>query len=66
MGCDVIGLVAFDLVLRVFRRSMVGISFKVKICSMDFNDHSFNVTSFRIPGHMIAYFKCCFYIVRFR
>ena len=51
---DVLGLAAFDLVLRRFRACMMRIAVNIEIARMDANDHAADAPGLRIPAHMIT------------
>lgn len=57
MGSDMIGLVAFDFVLRVVLGSVVCIALIVKIPGVDFDDFSGNMAGFGVPGDVVAYYE---------
>lgn len=50
----VIGLVAFDFVLRVCAARAVDMSLVIKIPDVDLNDAAADTTGFGIPLHVIA------------
>jgi hypothetical protein len=54
MGCDMIGLVAFDLVLGIVFRRVMHITLVVKIFGVDGNDGPRHSTGLGIPAYMIA------------
>ena len=54
MEGSVIGLAAFDLVLRRFRAGMVGIAVDIEMARMDANDRAADAPGFRIPTHVVA------------
>lgn len=54
MGCDMVGLVALDFILRGVGRGVVRMTLVVKVAGMDGDDPARNAPGFRIPGDMIA------------
>lgn len=52
-----IGFVTFYFILGVRLTAMMNIAFKVKIRGVDRDDFSADITRFRIPTYMVAYFK---------
>ena len=54
MQRDMIGLVALDCVLRLFRARMVHVAFAGHILPMHPHDASADATSLGIPAHVIA------------
>ena len=54
MGSDMVGLVAFDLILGIGLRCAMAMTFIVEIPGMDGDDGSRHDTGFGIPAHMIA------------
>lgn len=57
MHGNVVGLAAFDFVLRIFRGGMMGISFVIEILYVNFHNRSGYMAGLRIPGDMVACFK---------
>jgi len=57
MGGDMIGLVAFDLILGIGLRCAMAMTFIVEIPSMDGDDGPRHDTGFGIPAYMIANFE---------
>lgn len=55
---DVIGLIAFDLVLRVILARMMDITFVVHAARMHPYDVATDLASFGIPAYMIADLEC--------
>ena len=51
---DVICLVAFDFILRLFTAGVMRVTFPIDIARVNPDDVSANAAGFRIPGHMIA------------
>jgi hypothetical protein len=54
---DVIGLVAFDLILRVLFARMMSVAFVVHVARMYLHDVAADPARFRIPGNVIANFE---------
>ena len=54
MRSNMIGFIAFDLVLQIIFTGMMCIAFIVEIGSVDFYDLSGYMSCFRIPSHVIA------------
>ncbi len=54
---DVTRFIALNLILRLAGISMMRITFKIKVRSVDFDDSSINRSTFIIPSHFITYFK---------
>lgn len=61
MRSNMIRFAAFDLILRLFFRSMMRIPFVIEIFRMHFDNRTRNPSGFRIPAYLIAYFKCLFH-----
>lgn len=61
MDSNVIGLVAFDLVLRIVFAGMMRIAFVIKIPRMDLDDLPADMPGFGIPGDVIADFERVFH-----
>ena len=57
MRRNMIGLITFDLVLRIVTAGMMGVTLKIKIRSMNFNDPARHKAGLGIPSYMITYFK---------
>lgn len=60
MGGDVVGLVAFDLVLRMVGVGAVCVAFVVKIRGVDLDDMSRHKACFRVPSNVVAYIESLF------
>jgi hypothetical protein len=54
---DVLGLAAFDFVLRCFRSRMVCVAVDLEIACVYTNDRAADAPGFRIPAHVIADFE---------
>lgn len=65
MGCDMVGFITFDFILRVFTGRMMGVSFVLKVGSMYADDSTGDPAGFRIPGNVIAYLKMFFHHLGF-
>ena len=64
MQCDVIGLVAFDLVLWIVLARMMDIAFVVQVARVHPHDTAAYSASFGIPSYVIADFEClCQYVI---
>src|SRR6516162_11880967 len=57
VGRDMIGFVAFDFVLRIVFRSVMDMTFVIKVLGMDGDDGPCHAASFGIPAYMIAYLE---------
>lgn len=57
MQRDVVGLVTFDLILRIIWAGVMRIAFIRNVSGMDFDDDSADPAGFRIPAHVIANFE---------
>src|SRR3546814_9288653 len=57
VGGDVVGPVAFDLVLRIIRRRVMSVTLVIEVAVVDFHDRAADVAGFRIPGDVIADFQ---------
>jgi hypothetical protein len=57
MNSNMIGFIAFDLVLRIIAGCVMRVTFVLKISFVDLNNNTRNITGLRIPGNMIAYFE---------
>jgi hypothetical protein len=57
MQSDMIGLVAFDLVLRIILARMMDVAFVVHVARMDPHDTAADPASFGIPTYVIADFE---------
>ena len=57
MCCNMIGLIAFDLVLRVIFGSVMHIAFVIEILGVDGDDGPRHAARLRIPGDMVADFE---------
>jgi hypothetical protein len=57
VGRDMIGFVAFDFVLRIVFRSVMDMTFVIKVRGMDGDDGPCHTASFGIPAYMIAYLE---------
>jgi hypothetical protein len=55
---DVIGLVAFDFVLRIILARVMDVAFVVHVARMHPDDTATDPASFRIPTYVIADFEC--------
>jgi hypothetical protein len=55
VGRDMIGFVAFDFVLRIVFRSVMDMTFVIKVRGMDGDDRPCHTASFGIPAYVIAY-----------
>lgn len=64
MRCDMIGLITFDLLLRIFFRRVMGISSIIKIFDVNFNDCSTHSSRFIIPAYVIADFEFGFHFLK--
>lgn len=51
---DVVGLLAFELVLRIFRCRVDRVSFELDLRTNDANDFSRDASCFGVPTHTIA------------
>ena len=51
---DVVRFVALDFVLRIIGAGMVGVSLVVCIFRVNLDDRAADMTSFRVPSHMVA------------
>ena len=60
---DMIGLVAFDLVLRIILARMMDITFVGHVARMHPHDTATDSASFGIPTYMIVDFECLFHDV---
>ena len=58
---EVIGLVAFDLVLRIILARMMDITFVVHVARMHSHDPAADSASLGIPTYVIADFECLFH-----
>jgi hypothetical protein len=54
---DMIGFVAFDFVLRIVFRSVMDMTFVIKVRGMEGDDGPCDAASFGIPAYMIAYLE---------
>jgi hypothetical protein len=54
MGCDMIGLVAFDFILRIVFRGVTHMTLVVKILGVDGGDRPRHPTGLGIPAYVIA------------
>ena len=54
MRRDVVGLVAFDLVLRIIRGGAMRVTLVAEVAGVNFRDRSADMTCFRVPPNMIA------------
>jgi hypothetical protein len=54
MGRYMVGLVALDLVLRIFFGGMSPVALVVEVAGVDCPDRPAYPAGFRIPGHMVA------------
>lgn len=54
---NMIGLVTFDLVLRILSGSMMRITFVSKVGSVHFYDSAGDSAGLRVPAYMIPHFK---------
>jgi len=52
-----IGLLAFDFILRLVRAGVMRVSLIVHVARMDFDDPAADVPGLGIPGHMVANLK---------
>jgi len=52
-----IGFVAFDFVLRIVFRSVMDMTFVIKVRGVDSDDGPSYAASFGIPAYMIAYLE---------
>src|SRR6185437_6533060 len=57
MHRNVIGLAAFDFILRIVLARVMSVSFVVNVFGMHLDDRAADVASFRIPGYVIADFE---------
>src|SRR3546814_4352377 len=57
VGGDVVGPVAFDLVLRIIRRRVMSVTLVIEVAVVDLHDRAADVAGFRIPGDVIADFQ---------
>lgn len=57
MHCDMVSLVALDLILRIFLAGVVRVSLVVEIFCMHLGDLATDVPGLRVPGDMIADFE---------
>jgi hypothetical protein len=57
VGRDMIGFVAFDFVLSIVFRSVMDMTFIIKVRGMDGDDGPCHTASFGIPAYMIAYLE---------
>src|SRR5215469_11910542 len=57
VGRDMIGFVAFDFVLRIVFRSVMDMTFVIKVHGIDGDDGPCHAASFGIPAYMIAYLE---------
>ena len=57
VGRDMIGFVAFDFVLRIVFRSVMDMTFVIKVRGMDGDDGPCHAAGFGIPAYMIAYLE---------
>lgn len=60
MGGDVVGLVAFDLVLRMVGVGAVCVALVVKIRGVDLYDTACHKACFRVPSNVVAYIESLF------
>src|SRR5690606_17140779 len=51
---NVLGLVAFDLVLGLFFRSPAGVALVVEVTRVDLDDLARDAACFRVPSYMVA------------
>ena len=58
VGRDMIGLVAFDFVLRVFCRGVMRVPFVIEVFGVNGDDGSADSAGFGIPADVIAYLEC--------
>src|SRR5699024_323246 len=54
VGCDVIGLVALDLVLRFLRRSATTVALVVEVGGVDLRDGPRDLPGLGVPSHMVT------------
>jgi len=54
---DVIGLIAFDFILRIIRAGVVRMSLVIYISCMHLNDLAADASCFGVPGHVVADFE---------
>jgi hypothetical protein len=54
MKSNVIRFVASDLVLGIFQRGVMGVSFILQVLVMDFDDCSGDPSCFRIPAYAFS------------
>jgi hypothetical protein len=57
VGRDMIGFVAFDFVLRIVSRSVMDMTFVIKVRGMDGDGSPCRAANFGIPAYMIAYLE---------
>ena len=57
VGRHMIGFVAFDFVLRIVFRSVMDMTFVIKVRGMDGDDGPRHTASFGIPAYTIAYLE---------
>src|SRR5665213_1061735 len=57
MHRDMIGLVTLDLVLRILRARVMGVTLIVGVFLVHLSDFAAHVARFGIPAHVIAYFE---------
>ena len=57
MESDMLGLIAFDLVLWIVRASVVGVAFIIHVFRMHADDVTGDPARFRIPAYVIADFE---------
>ena len=57
MQCNMVGLVALDLVLRIGLAASMHMTFVIGVARVHFDDLASHVTGLRVPAHMVADFK---------
>jgi hypothetical protein len=63
MHGDMVSFIAFDFILRLIRAGVMSISFVLRVLCMNFDNSAADVSGFRIPGNVIAYFEMCCHII---
>ncbi len=61
MCCDMVSLVAFDLILRIIFTGVVRVPFVVEILRMHLDDRAADVPGLRVPGDVVTDFKFSWY-----
>ena len=54
---DVLGLIAFDFILRLLLARMMFVAFVVHIAGVHLDDVAADVARFRVPSHVVANFE---------